>query len=767
MSDSLAHARALDLFCAASELAPSARPAFLDASCAGDPGLRAEVESLLAHDANPPPIVRTGACADPLLPVDGVPAAIGPYEIVEKVGEGGMGVVYRAQQRAPIRREVAIKLIRRGIETEAVVTRFRAERQALAQMRHSNIAQVLDAGVTDDGRPFFAMEFVDGEPITRYCDRKGLGIRERLELFAVVCDAVQHAHHQAIIHRDIKPSNILVADVAGRSVPKVIDFGIAKGTERSLVDRTLVTEIGQPMGTPGYMSPEQTVSGGVRVDSRTDVYSLGAVLYELLAGSAPFERAFVPVADRDELGRLIREQVPDRPSARLARSAAVEVARKRGLDHRSLVRLLRRELDWVAMKALEKGPAHRYDSPSRLADDVARYLQNEPIRARPPSLAYRLGRWGTRHKAATAAAASTLILLIGFGVTMALVARRLADERDRANEQTVAAERATALAIRMFEMSIGDLEDPGAESIVLQRLAEIRPELDAQPLVQAKFIEAALARWNEPSGEPVMSVLVPALVQDRPTDHPALLEARQKLGQAFAMGFIHKLAEVELTHVLEGWRRLNLEHDARAYEAEAHLAMVHYRTGRCASAEAMALEACRGLERMRGRDHPTTLNAERVLAASWLYQGRLDEAESRLLELRARGEGSASLMNLACISVLRGKTEQALDRAWQLLHEDFWREFPEDSCFDPLRDHPRFKQVRAVIAALGRADGAAFSRRPGETLDAVREIVGLGYTGADILERRYEILRGDPEFEALLASLRGSGSGTLSDAGLR
>lgn len=421
---------------------------------------------------------------------------VGNYKILQKIAEGGMGAVYMAEQEEPIRRRVALKIIRSGLDTGQIIARFEAERQALAMMDHPNIARILDAGTTGDGAPYFVMELVKGVPLTEYCDRNRLSIRERLELFVPVCRAVQHAHLKGIIHRDLKPSNVLIALHDGVPVPKVIDFGLAKATEHQtrLTDRTMFTEYGQVVGTLQYMSPEQAEMNQLDVDTRTDVYSLGVMLYELLTGSTPLERetlhqhALLAVLD------MIRENEPPRPSTRLSESgdAAAGASRHRQLEPARLQQLLKGELDWIVMRSLEKDRVRRYETPSAFADDLLRYLNDDEVQARPPSMAYRLVKSLRRHRTAfTVALIMSLILVAGvLGTTaMWLKAERIAGEKASEAIRAQQAEAAAAKSAREERLAREQTDREKQNVLVARRKLE-------SSLSRSNFLLAG-ARWTE------------------------------------------------------------------------------------------------------------------------------------------------------------------------------------------------------------------------------------------------------------------------------
>ncbi len=368
-------------------------------------------------------------------------ATIGPYRLMEQIGEGGFGLVFVAEQLAPVRRKVAVKVIKPGMDTRDVIARFEAERQALAMMDHPNIARVLDAGATESGRPYFVMELVRGVPITDYCDKNRLTPRERLELFVVVCQAVQHAHQKGIIHRDLKPSNVMVTLHDGRPLVKVIDFGVAKALHQSLTEKTIYTRFAQMVGTPLYMSPEQAEMSGLDIDTRTDIYSLGVMMYELLTGTTPFDKKRVAKAAYDELIRMIREEEPPKPSTRLSQSTTSlsAIAEHRRTEPARLSKMFRGDLDWITMKALEKDRTRRYESASGLAADVLRYLHDEPVEASPPSASYRLRKLARRHRTALVTAAAFAAFLIADAIAGTWLAFREKSARDVADRNAALA----------------------------------------------------------------------------------------------------------------------------------------------------------------------------------------------------------------------------------------------------------------------------------------------------------------------------------------
>lgn len=542
--------RITDLFRVASELPIAEREAWLLRQCDDEP-LRAEVLELLAHDEQPNPGLtasdshRGRMIQDALRdaqdvdagtgPGDStVPTLIGPYRLLEKVGEGGMGAVYAAEQLQPIQRPVALKLVKAGMDSAAVVARFETERQTLALMAHPNVAQVFDGGATDEGRPYFVMELVEGEPITDACDARDLSTRERVELFLGVCDGVQHAHQKGVIHRDLKPSNVLVTEYDGRPVPKIIDFGVARATTGSLAERTLHTTVGQMVGTLDYMSPEQADPTQLDVDTRSDVYSLGVLLYQLVSGLMPFEHSSATDVPLSEVQRAIREVDPLTPSTRLrrqtSRGAAAEVASRHGTDERTLIRQLSGDLDWITLKALEKDPDRRYQSAAALADDLRRHLAELPVLAGRPGALYRARKFVRRHRVGVTAGALVIAGLVSGAV--GIVSGRLeAEENARIAGRN--AERAEQERANVLRLSASvDLEELQRESD--EELWPVTPDkLPAYDdwLRRARALVAALepsADGNDPGLRAQLAALRGRALPWNREEHPRFAELQEK-----------------------------------------------------------------------------------------------------------------------------------------------------------------------------------------------------------------------------------------------
>ena len=492
-----------------------AREAFLDQACAGDAGVRARISKLLAAHADSDQFfgecianlgVDAGNVSELADPMDGseatgekVGSRVGRYRLLRQLGEGGCGEVYLAEQEEPVRRRVALKVIKLGMATKNVIARFEVERQALALMDHPNIAKVLDAGATEQGRPYFVMELVGGVKITTFCDEHQLDARQRLDLFIQVCQAIQHAHQKGVIHRDIKPSNILVSVQDGVAMPKVIDFGIAKATASRLTDETTFTAAGQFVGTPAYMSPEQAELSGLDVDTRSDIYSLGVLLYELLTGRTPFDQKELVSSGLDEMRRKLREVDPQRPSTLLTsldNADLTATAHSRHIDPPKLIRSLKGDLDWIVMKTLEKDRRRRYETANALSLDIQRYLNNEPVNARPPSKIYRLQKLILRNKAVYASGALVAVTLIaGLVVSTHLFFQereaRFEAERARANEMQLRQEAEAREKVTQATVLLSHGEVAEADALL-----DPIPIALFSPSTEATSVFRTLGEWN-------------------------------------------------------------------------------------------------------------------------------------------------------------------------------------------------------------------------------------------------------------------------------
>jgi serine/threonine protein kinase/tetratricopeptide (TPR) repeat protein len=591
-------------------------------------------------DARPDPLDQEGSTVSragaPL--TKGTPGRIGPYRLLREIGQGGMGIVFEAEQETPVRRKVALKLIKWGMDTREVMARFESERQALALMNHPNIAAVYEAGATEQGRPYFAMEFVPGIPITEYCDKNRLTVRERLRLFIDVCEGIQHAHQKGVIHRDIKPSNVLVAVQNDQPAPKIIDFGVAKATAQRLTESSVYTELGQLIGTPEYMSPEQAEMTNLDIDTRTDVYSLGVLLYELLAGSQPFDSKELRKAGLVEIQRKLREDEPPRPSVRISGvgAASTTSAANRRVDQRGLKRELDGDLDWITMKALEKDRTRRYETAHGLALDVQRHLDDEPVLAGPPRAAYRFGKLVRRHKGAFVAAASVVLaLVVGIvGTSWALLRARRAERLAAAEASEARRQSAIAETVNRF------LNDD-----LLSAVAPSARRGQGKDVTMRQVLDVAAERIekeSKPGGRFADEPLVEAAI-------------RNTLGGTYAELGEYASAEPHLRRALELRRQALGDGHAETLRMTGHLGYLRWRQGRLEEAESLCRRAFEEGRRILGADHRDTLSYEINLANVYRSQGRYPEAEPlhvHTFEARERTLGAEAPATLQAMTNL-------------------------------------------------------------------------------------------------------------------
>jgi non-specific serine/threonine protein kinase/serine/threonine-protein kinase len=631
----------------------------------GKPGDRPDKTAMTAAGAHDPQSVWMST---PMAAGPNVGDVIGPYTLKRMIGEGGFGMVYEAEQRTPVQRRVALKVLKLGMDTREVVARFDAERQALAVMDHPSVARVFDAGATPSGRPFFVMEYVDGTSIAAYCDRARLSNRERLQLFEQVCHAVQHAHQKGIIHRDLKPSNILVTEHNGRATPKVIDFGIAKATRPGVRASTYITEAGQFIGTPEYMAPEQAGMTEVDVDTRADVYSLGVILYELLVGALPFRSRDMRALPVSEVQRMVIHDEPPRPSTRLSSMGqdADKIALLRGMTPSQLARQLRGELEWIPLRAMEKDRRRRYASVSELAADVENFLSGRPLLAGPPTAAYRLRKFIARHRAGAAAAGVVAAgVLIGISLLMVGLDRakraeafeRIAKEAAVKSRDSANTEAATAKAVNDF---------------LNRMLASVSPTTGGKDMTVREVLDQSVKNIGEQFKE---QPLVEGRIRDTiGTTYMALGEYKVALEQwELALAIARKYAGPESVDTLAA---MNNVASGRQYSGDID------------GAEKMFIEAQRIMDRVLGPDHKETLATTNNLAMLYISVGKYAEAEPmlrRTLEAQKRtlGERAETTLdttnNLASLLEFLNRNDEALAlsrHALELRREAIGNEHP-------------------------------------------------------------------------------------------
>jgi serine/threonine protein kinase/Tfp pilus assembly protein PilF len=633
-----------EIYSAALRLDAAERATFMRQACGEDDALRVEIESLLAQQERLGSFLKRPAievlAGTESIPGETAETVIGRYRLLQKVGEGGMGEVWLAEQREPVRRRVAIKLVKAGMNTREVMARFESERQALALMDHPAIAKVFDAGSTPRGAPYFVMEYVAGVPITTYCDNHRLSTRERLELFIHVSEGVQHAHQKAIIHRDLKPSNILVTEVDGKAAPKIIDFGVAKALAQKLTVDTILTRVGALIGTPEYMSPEQGLSSGEDIDTRTDVYSLGIILYELLAGVPPLE---LHQTTFEEFLRRLREEEPLKPSTKIRTQdpgMSTTVALKRRSDPLTLAKQMRGDLDAIALKALEKDRSRRYGSPADLAADLRRYLNKEAVLAVAPSVAYRTRKFAYRHRGALATAAAFVLVLIAAATISIWQSIRATKQRDRADKEA-----AVAQAVNDFLQN--DLLAQASASNQSRPSTKPDPDLRVRTALDRAAVRVAGKFDRQPEVE---------------------ASIRDTIGQTYMDLGLYPEARTQLERALELYRRALGAENPKTLKMMSRLGRTAELQGKYTQAEALLSPALQVQRRVLGFEHPDTLDSMHLLANVYYRLGKYPQAEalhSQTLEIRRRLSGPddpealASMSNLALVYSQQGKYPQA------------------------------------------------------------------------------------------------------------
>jgi len=607
---------------------PAARAAFVTQVCGDDAVLRRRLEELLAADQVAGPS-QTQPTAGGERPGEGVGSVIGRYKLLQQIGEGGCGVVWMAEQEEPVRRRVALKIIKLGMDTRSVIGRFEAERQALALMDHQNIAKVLDAGATETGRPYFVMELVGGTKITDYCEQNHFTIRQRLDLFIQVCHAIQHAHQKGVIHRDIKPSTVLVATQDGVPVPKVIDFGIAKATQGRLTDDTVFTAFEQFLGTPAYMSPEQAQPAGLDVDTRSDIYSLGVLLYELLTGKTPFDAKELLAAGLEAMRRTIQEKEPPTPSTRLKQDTAARAATSDKSALRTPHSALDRDLDWIVMRCLEKDRGRRYETANGLAMDVERHLKNETVVACPPSTAYRFQKLVRRNKLPFAAAGVvSLSLLLGIGVSTWMYLK--------VRTEATKSQQVSRFLKDMLE-GVGPSKALGRDTTMLKEILDktaerIGRDLTNQPLAEIELRGILASTYRELGLFEQMDKMSADLLRiTRATageESSETAEALYWVGSSQFLAGNYAQAETTLQQALAMQRRLLGNEHLSVAITLSHLASVFRDLGKLPQAETASREALAITRKVAGNEHPEVITALNNLGNVLHAQNKLTEAET-------------------------------------------------------------------------------------------------------------------------------------------
>jgi tetratricopeptide (TPR) repeat protein len=640
----------------------------------------------------------------------------GRYKLIEELGKGGMGSVFLADQVDPVKRRVALKIIKLGMDTKEVVARFEAERQALAVMDHPHIAKVYDAGATETGRPYFVMEFVRGITLTQYCDKNKLSTNERLELFIPICQAVQHAHQKGVIHRDLKPSNVLVTVQDGRPVPKIIDFGIAKAIDHRLTERTLFTEQGQFIGTPEYMSPEQAEMSGLDIDTRSDIYSLGIMLYELLVGVLPFDPNALRSAAFGEIQRIIRETDPPKASTRLSSLGDTQkmIAELRRTDPGALQKQLKGDLDWIIMRAMEKDRIRRYETANGLAVDIRRHLKNEPISAHPPRVAYKIAKFVRRHRGGVAAGATVacaLVIGLVLATTGLIRAKRaeavVAGERDRANQEAKAAGQVSDFLVSLFKVS-----DPSealgntitAREILDKGSARMKDELNEQPQIQARLMDTMGVVYKNLGLYKQSALLLEQALETRRltlgSGHPAVSESLISVGQLRYETGNYQEAERLFRESLEIRRKLYGDDHLTVSDSLNDLAMSLNAQGRHTDAEPLYRQALAIRQKLLGDQSPEVAQSLNNLGMFLYRRGAFAEAEQlfrKALEVNRKllgqehPEVAANFNNLGLVLRDSGKLPEAEEAFQQTLAMD--RKF-----YGP--DHPAYANTLVNLASL-------------------------------------------------------------------